>query len=177
VTEHAPPGPLTQPARPTLGKTWFWLILGLAFAALVVLALYRAWPSLYPEVVATAPLDPSCDLRSGPCTAQLPDGGRVSFGLEPRTIRPMTPLHIVVDLDGLEAHAAEVDFAGTDMNMGYNRATLERTATGRFEGQATLPACVRHRMGWEAKVLLHTDAGILAAPFRFETVSAEPSTQ
>ena len=28
------------------------------------------------------------------------------------------------------------------------------------------------RMGWEAKVLFLTSAGILVAPFRFETISS-----
>jgi hypothetical protein len=32
-----------------------------------------------------------------------------------------------------------------------------------------LPVCVRERMTWEARVLLHLPDGTLAAPFRFET--------
>jgi hypothetical protein len=30
-------------------------------------------------------------------------------------------------------------------------------------------------MNWEARVLLQTDAGIMAAPFRFDTVSSSSS--
>jgi hypothetical protein len=70
-----------------------------------------------------------------------------------------------------------VDISGVDMNMGFNRATLTRTGPGEFSGPAMLPVCVRARMTWEAKVLLHTDAGLMAAPYRFDTYlpGREPS--
>jgi hypothetical protein len=160
-----------EPGRP--GRTLFplWVILGLLFAALVAMAVYKAWPLLHPEVLATAPLDAACDLRSGPCTARFPGGMEVRFTIEPRTLAPLTPLRIAADLAGVDARSVEVDFAGTDMNMGYNRVPLTETQKGRFEGEGMLPVCVRARMGWEAKVLLHTPDGILAAPFRFETIS------
>ena len=177
MIESQPPLSSVTPDHPGRGRVWPWVLLGVAFGVLVVLALAKAWPLLYPEVIASAPLDRSCDLRSGPCTARLPDRGEVSFGLEPRTIRPMTPLRIAVDLNGLEAHSVEVDFAGADMNMGFNRVPLGQVAAGRYEGQGTLPVCVRRRMDWEAKVMLHTQDGIMVAPFRFETVSDESSIQ
>ena len=173
MIESQPPLLTGRHVHPEQGRTWPWVLLGVAFAVLVILALAKAWPLLYPEVIATAPLDPGCDLHSGPCTASLPGGGEVSFGLEPRTIRPMTPLRILVDLKGLDAHSVEVDFAGTDMNMGFNRVPLGQVAAGRYEGQGTLPVCVRRRMDWEAKVMLHTQSGIMVAPFRFDTVSAD----
>lgn len=160
-----------RPARPKRGLTALWLTLGLLFAALVALALYNAWSLLYPEVVATAPLDPACNLRAGPCAAHFPSGGEVRFGIEPRTLPPVAPLRISADLKGIEARSVEVDFAGTDMNMGYNRVPLTPTRSGRYEGQGMLPVCVRSRMSWEARVLLHTPAGIEVAPFRFETIS------
>jgi hypothetical protein len=160
-----------QPTRPNRGMTALWVTLGLLFAALVAVALYKAWPLLYPEVVATAPLDPACDLRAGPCTVLFPGGGEVRFAIEPRTLPPLAPLRIGVDLKGVEARSVEVDFAGTDMNMGYNRVHLTQTQVGRYEGQGMLPVCVRTRMGWEAKVLLHTPDGLWVAPFRFETIS------
>jgi len=160
-----------QPTRPARNLSALWAALGLGFVALAGVAIYQAWPLLYPEVLVTAPLDPACDLRAGPCMARFPDGGEVRFGMEPRTLAPMVPLRIAADLNGIQARSVEVDFAGTDMNMGYNRVLLQATATGRYEGQGTLPVCVRNRMEWEAKVMLYTSAGILVAPFRFETIS------
>ena len=165
VTDRDPPAP------PGRTMTALWVILGLLFAALIAAAFYKAWPLLYPEVVARAQLDPACDLRTGPCTARFPGGLEVRFGIEPRSLPPLEPLRVTADLEGTDARSVEVDFAGTDMNMGYNRVVLKETQSGRYEGQGMLPVCVRSRMGWEAKVLLHTPAGILVAPFRFETIS------
>jgi|APFre7841882724_1041349.scaffolds.fasta_scaffold21828_2 hypothetical protein len=160
------------PTRPDHATVALWVTLGLLFAALTGAAFYKTWPLLYPEVLASAPLDPACNLNAGPCTARFPDGAEVRFGLEPRTLPPVAPLRIGVEIGGVEARSVEVDFAGTDMNMGYNRLPLTEIETGRYEGQGMLPVCVRNRMEWEAKVMLHTAAGILVAPFRFETVSA-----
>jgi hypothetical protein len=148
---------------------WIWIAAGGLFAALAAAALHVAWPLLNPEVVASAPIDPQCDLRQGPCSATLPNGGRVHFGLEPKDLPLLEPLAIDVRLDGLRAVAVEVDFAGVDMNMGYNRPSLAAAAEGRYVGKTVLPVCVRHRMDWEARVLVRTPDGLMAAPFRFST--------
>jgi hypothetical protein len=149
--------------------TWLWLAGGGLFAAMAAGALHVAWPLLNPTVVATAPLDPQCDLRQGPCTATLPNGGTVRFGLDPKTLPLLEPLAIDVRLDGLRAFGVEVDFAGVDMNMGHNRPRLEQDGEGHYVGRAVLPVCVRYRMDWEARVLVRTTDGLMAAPFRFST--------
>jgi hypothetical protein len=149
---------------------WLWAAGGVAFLAAAAGAFYVAWPLLNPHVVATAPLDPACDLRQGPCTSTLPSGATVRFGLEPRFIPLLEPVRIDVEVLGLNALGVEVDFAGVDMNMGYNRPTLAARGDGRFAGEVTIPVCVRNRMEWEAKVLIRTSAGLMAAPYRFWTV-------
>lgn len=154
-------------------KTSFtlWIVLILVFVVLVGVTVYKLWPMLNPEIAAVAPLDPECDLRAGPCTVSFAGGGKVSFGIEPRDIPVVKPLEFVVTLDGLAAHGVEVHFQGTDMNMGFNRAELKPSGEGRFVGDGMLPVCVRQAMEWEARVLLHTEKGILAAPFLFITVT------
>ena len=154
---------------PGLRSVWIWIASGGLFAALAAAALHVAWPLLNPEVVASAPLDPRCDLRQGPCTAVLPNGGKVGLGLAPSTLPLLEPLAIEVRLDGLRAFAVEVDFAGVDMNMGYNRPRLAAEGEGRYVGNTVLPVCVRQRMDWEARVLVRTPDGLMAAPFRFST--------
>ena len=144
-------------------------VAGLLLVAVVAVALYKAWPLLNPTLVEVAPLDPSCDLRAGACAVRFAGGGSVRFAIEPQSIPVVTPLRLAVDTSGLDVRAVEVDFAGVDMNMGYNRAALEPAGPGVYAGQGTLPVCVRARMEWEARVLVHTAEGILAAPFRFET--------
>jgi hypothetical protein len=82
-----------------------------------------------------------------------------------------------VRTEGVDPDRVEVDFAGVDMNMGFNRVALKPVGQGTFAGTGMLPVCVRARMTWEARVLLHTDAGLLAASFRFDTYlpGREPS--
>lgn len=140
-----------------------------AFVAVAAGAFYVAWPLLNPQVVATASIDSTCDLRQAPCVATLPSGATVRFGLEPRTIPLLEPIRIDVEVRGLNALGVEVDFAGVDMNMGYNRPALASQGDGRFSGEVTIPVCVRNRMEWEAKVLVRTSAGLMAAPYRFWT--------
>jgi hypothetical protein len=143
-----------------------WGIGGMAMAILTV------WPILFPQVIAIAPLDSDCDLRQGPCIGTLPEGIKVQFEIQPRSIPVLQPLNVGVFIDGLEVGSVEVDFAGTDMNMGYNRVQLEMVGSGDWQGQVTLPVCLRKRMNWEAKVLLATKLGLMAVPFRFDTSSA-----
>ena len=154
--------------------TWFWLAAVGVFAAVAAGAFYVAWPLLNPTVVATAPLDPGCDLRRGPCTGTLPNGATVRFALEPRTLPLLEPIAIDVRVEGLRALGVEVDFAGVDMNMGYNRPRLAGEDEGHFVGKAVLPVCVRYRMDWEARVLVRTADGLMAAPFRFSTFKGVP---
>jgi hypothetical protein len=154
---------------PAARSTWIWIAGGGLFAALAAAALHVAWPLLNPQIVATAPLDPQCDLRQGACTARLPDGGAVRLELDPKTLPLLEPIRIGVEIEGLRALGVEVDFAGVDMNMGYNRPALAAEGAGRFVGTTVLPVCVRYRMDWEARVLVRTPAGLVAAPFRFAT--------
>jgi len=136
---------------------------------LIVALVLRLWPLLHPTVVALAQPESPCDLRLGDCRAAFKDGARVTFGILPRSIPIMTPLKLDVRIEAVEPTAVEVDFVGVDMNMGFNRVKLTALGEGRYRGQGMLPVCVRASMIWEARVLLHTSRGIMAAPFRFET--------
>lgn len=167
MTSTHPDSKETLSRRRTTGLLW--AVAGLLVCAVVAVAVHKAWPLLYPTLVEIAEPDTSCDLRAGPCSVRFASGPTVRFAIEPQSIPVVTPLRLVVAIEGLDARAVEVDFAGVDMNMGFNRVALEETGRGDWEGQGTLPVCVRDRMEWEARVLLHTAVGIRAAPFRFAT--------
>ena len=149
-------------------RLWFAVVL-LLFAVAGV-ALYKGWPLLYPSLRQVAPLDPECDLRAGPCSGVLPEGGRITFAIKPESIPLVTPLAFEVRLEGLNASAVEIDFQGVGMNMGFNRPKLVAGDGGGYYGNGMLPVCVSDAMEWEAKVLVYTGDGIIAAPFRFITV-------
>lgn len=147
-----------------------WYIL-LAVLALSVGALYYHFKDYFkPQVAQTLDWDAACDLRSDSCELQLPGGGSVQFEITPKNIPLLKPMTLDVTVTGEEVASVEVDFAGVSMNMGFNRTKLEGADAGKFSGTVTLPVCVRNRMDWEADVMLATDAGIIVAPFRFETI-------
>ena len=153
---------------PTLSRL-SWALSALLFLALCLVVWIKLGPVLNPEVAAIARLRGDCNLRVGPCTAAFPDGGLVTFEISPAHIPAVKELRLKVGTEGIAAHRVEVDFAGVDMNMGFNRVSLDPAGPGAFVGTAMLPICVRARMTWEARVLLHTDEGLVAAPFRFDT--------
>jgi hypothetical protein len=146
-----------------------WTTLGLSLAVIAAALVYKAWPVLHPDVVAHAPLNDGCDLRTSPCRVSFAEGGEVTLDIRPRGIPLISPLELKVALIGIEAEVVEIDFAGVDMNMGFNRVTLERSASGKYRGEGVLPVCVRDHMVWEARVMLGNRTGIMIAPFRFDT--------
>jgi len=160
-----------------------WLAATLLAISAIGVAVYKAWPLLYPQTAERAPLNPRCDLRRAACNVVFESGGSVQLDIQPRGIPVLRPLEVRVQLEALpNPRRVEVDFAGDDMDMGYNRVPLypsepstdKVTAPsgqqpGGYSGSGMLPICVRDRMTWEARVLIHLTDRILAAPFRFET--------
>jgi hypothetical protein len=147
-----------------------WIVAGLLFLALIAAAIYKFQPLLNPELAAVAPVNPDCDLRSGPCVGKFPDGTEVSFSIEPRTIPLVKPLQLKATVNGVSAHGVEVDFIGLNMEIGFNRSRLKPNTDGSFDGTGVLPVCIMTVMEWEARVLVQTEQGLIAAPFRFNTV-------
>lgn len=151
-------------------RVWLWVGLGATLGLGAILVIVQSvWPVLYPPVSKVAMLDPRCDLRAGSCESRFGGGGRVRFGIEPRTLPVAAPLRLEVELSGLVAEAVEIDFVGVEMYMGFNRVALESLGEGYYAGHGMIPVCTSERMTWEARVLVHTPDGLLAAPFRFES--------
>ncbi len=154
--------------RPAGFRSVVWGALVVLLFGAVGLAVRYA-PPLHPEpAVAVAVAD--CDLAVKACRSTLPGGGTVGLAITPLPIPVMERLALEVDVQGLEATRVEVDFAGIDMNMGFNRFVLKHRGEGRFSGPGVLPVCTRDRMSWQATVYATTERGMVAVPFRFETV-------
>lgn len=129
----------------------------------------KLWLRPQPATTVSAALDAACNLHAGPCSSNIPGGGRVELAIEPRPIPLLRPLRLVARVEGLDARMVEIDFTGVDMNMGYNRPQLKRENDNQFTGQATLPVCITGRMEWQAAVRVTTDKFTAVAPFRFIT--------
>lgn len=117
----------------------------------------------------TLPLDKHCDLQQGDCSSVLPGGARVTLAIAPHPIPVLRPLKLAVTVTGAAAKKVEVDFAGVDMKMGFNRPQLQADGNGRFAGETTLPICSVSSMAWRATVLVEIDGKLVAAPFEFVT--------
>lgn len=147
-----------------------WTIIAALVLVILLTVSYKLKDLLKPDVTATAVLDESCDLREGVCTSELPGGGNVSFAINPDDIPILRPLELEVKIHGVSVSRVDIDFAGIGMEMRYNRPQLTAERKNFFKGKAILPACVRTKMDWEARVLLQTDNGLIMAPFRFYTL-------
>jgi len=111
--------------------------------------------------------DPACALQSAPCATVLPGGGRIELDITPRPLLPASPLRVEVRVEGFQPAAMAIEFTGVEMNMGLNRAELERHPAGRFHAMVSLPVCTAGRMLWQATLIFDGPAGRLAVPFRF----------
>jgi hypothetical protein len=142
-------------------------ILGIVLIAVVG---YKLSPLLLPKADVNAVPEAGCDLHRRACAAQVPGGGRIELSIAPRPIPMVAPLQVEVTTAGLDALKVEVDFAGVDMNMGYNRPELAAAGPGRFASEAMLPVCVTGKMAWQATVIVESGRQRIAAPFRFNSV-------
>lgn len=147
-----------------------WGVVVLLMVVTLGVVYYKYKDYFSPKADVAYPFDAQCELKAGPCETALKEGASVSFSILPRTIPLLKPLDLEVHVNGMEVYKVEVDFAGVDMNMGFNRNSLSVKEPGLYTGQATLPVCVRSRMDWEAKVMLYTADSLITVPFRFETV-------
>jgi hypothetical protein len=136
------------------------IVLGIALIGVVT------W-KLQPRADRALPVS-ACNLNLQACAMDLPQGGRLEIGLEPRPIPTLRPIRVEMKVDGIEPDTVEIDFAGVSMNMGFNRPRLDAAGGGRYTGEATLPVCVTGVMEWQATVLLHSGTGTISVPFRFE---------
>lgn len=118
----------------------------------------------------TLAINKSCDLRKETCTSLLPEGGKIHFSINPKSIPLLEPLAVHVETDNVEISTITIDFAGIGMDMGPNQAILTQTADNQFTGKAILPACSHQKMEWHANVLLTTKQGIIKSPFYFYTL-------
>ncbi|WP_445158748.1 hypothetical protein [Halomonas sp. E14] len=120
------------------------------------------------QAVTWAPAEAPCDLRQGPCMAELGDGVRLHFSIEAAAgIAALEPLTLSVRLEGADAEAAHVDFVGRDMNMGLHRFRLDAQSDDLFQGLAQVPICTNTTMPWQAQVVVDTERGRLGSRFDF----------
>lgn len=147
-------------------------LIGVLLIALVVVVGYKLSPLLLPKSDVVVQPDPACDLQRGPCRVLLPAGGGVELAMGTLPIPLVRPFEVRVATEGFTAAKVEVDFAGVDMNMGYNRPRFADRGNGVYAAEVTLPVCISGQMEWQATVLIEAGGQRIAIPYRFATRSA-----
>ena len=147
-----------------------WTVVAILLLIIVAAIGYKLKISDSSKAIMQATLDESCDLHKGSCKLAFADGGSVSLLISPNTIPLLERLHVRVEVEGIPVSKVEIDFSGIGIDMGYNRPVLKAITKTAFVSDAFLPVCTLSEMDWNAKVLLHTDKGLLVAPYKFYTI-------
>lgn len=146
------------------------LAIVLAIAIVGVVA-YKYSPVLLAKGDLTIPTVSDCDLNRQGCRVGLPDGGEVALSFASSPVPVMKSFGIKAEVSGLGDEAVEsvqIDFAGADMNMGFNRRPLTPSGEGTYAGEAMIPVCTTGRMRWQTTLLIKTSRRQIAVPFLFE---------
>lgn len=150
-----------------------WLVAALLLAVAWVLAEQYLDTGGSGDVTILQPGE--CDLNAGPCTATHPAGGTLTLEITPRPVPMLQPLSLTLDLDATartrlgDPEALELDLAGVEMYMGFQRPRLEHVGDGRYTGETTLPICTTESMTWAATVMPAGDPDGARVQFRFVT--------
>ncbi|RUM90033.1 MAG: hypothetical protein DSZ27_09825 [Thiomicrospira sp.] len=119
------------------------------------------------------PVNTSCKLDASACSTSV-EKQSITLDIQPKPIRVARMLNIRVKLTGIEAEKVELDIAGQNMYMGYNRVTLT-PVKGRphlYEGQSMLAFCTNDKMDWHLSVLVtQKKQPLIQAPFALTTRS------
>lgn len=110
-----------------------------------------------------------CRLDRGTCRAQVAEGAWLDLSVAPRPVPAGTPFSASMRVHGLTVKSVELEFEGTDMNMGLFRQALSPQSAGDFSSDVTLPICATGAMRWHARLVVRTATGTLVAPFELTT--------
>lgn len=109
-----------------------------------------------------------CNLQLGPCQFTDPQIGTMQITITPQPILANQKLNIKVTYEKDLIKDMKIDFYGINMNMGYNRPTLQKTGD-HFSGMGALPICTVKKMLWSITVLYTVEQKTYGKKFSLET--------
>ncbi|QBZ83962.1 hypothetical protein GHNINEIG_02031 [Hydrogenovibrio crunogenus] len=155
-----------------LHKTYSLVAVGCVF---VVLILGGCNSDFLPsnKQISQWPVNTSCKLDASACSTSVKNQS-ITLDIQPKPIRVARMLNVRVKLTGIEAEKVELDIAGQNMYMGYNRVTLTpvKGYPHLYEGQSMLAFCTNDKMDWHLSVLVtQKNQPLIQAPFALTTRS------
>jgi len=123
------------------------------------------------ETVTSWPMLKDCPLHQQACEAKQAQQS-VRLQISPKPIKVARMLEVDVQLQGINAQKVELDIAGENMYMGYNRVPLAAVPNqpGYFRGQSMLAFCTLDDMHWQVSVLItQPNNQVLVVPFALDT--------
>jgi hypothetical protein len=146
-------------------KIWLDSI-GLLLIGIVIVVGYKLSPLLLPQSDVTVLPDPLCDLQVQSCSVRLADGGELELSMAPRPVPMVKPFQAKVSVTGFQPQRLEIDFAGADMNMGFNRQAFVHQGGAVYVAESSLPVCITGQMDWQVTLLVERPGERIAIPFR-----------
>jgi len=127
-----------------------------------------------PEGTTVWPIIDDCDLNTQMCTATQGEQS-VRLKISPNPIPIAIPLGVELAIQNISAEKIELDIAGANMYMGYNRVTLIPDGeNGRYVGGTMLAFCTTEKMQWKITILIHQkDGKQIHIPYLLETQETE----
>ena len=111
------------------------------------------------EQITLWPTNTHCNLHQQSCSIEKGDA-QVTLNISPQPVPIARPLAIGVQLHKIkDVEKVELDIAGVNMYMGFNRISLEQTSPTIYEGTSMLAFCTTKDMSWQVSVLIHLKNG------------------
>ncbi len=130
---------------------------------------YQVWERYYamatPQHVSREP----CDLQDKACRIYMPDGQMIQFDIHPRNISAEEPLDFAVNIANINANNVHFSlFALDNKEIQPQHRVMEKYSKHRYRAQATLNHSNQDNEQWLAIIIIETDDGDIAAPYKFQ---------
>ena len=112
----------------------------------------------------------NCKLHTEPCTTSV-NQQQVTISIKPNDPIPIAQmLSFNVETAGIDIQSMQLDIAGVNMYMGFNRVKLSPTSENNFEGNTMFAFCTTSKMEWLITVIIQPVKGEqIHVPFKIVT--------
>lgn len=112
----------------------------------------------------------NCQLHTQPCT-NSDNQQQVTISIKPNDPVPVAQmLSFKVETTGINIKNMQLDIAGINMYMGFNRVKLSPTTKNDYVGNTMFSFCTTSKMEWLITVIIHPIKGAdIHVPFKIVT--------